>query len=81
MEKLDFTPLTVTITEEERQVTLLAFAYLSVERPGWTPALSRMVEKLQGQNMFEGFCREREAFTTLHRAVVKERAQSPSSTT
>ena len=81
MEKMDFTPLTVTLTEEERQTTLLAYAYLAVERPSTEPALSAMVEKLQGKKLFDGFVRELVAATRLYQTVVKGRNQSPSSTT
>ena len=32
----------VEITEEERQLILMALAHLAVERPGWDDALSRI---------------------------------------
>lgn len=37
--------VTVTISEEERQMLLLALAKLSLERPGWHWALSGLAAK------------------------------------
>lgn len=54
--------VTVTITEEERQMLLLALAKLSLERPGWHWALSSLAVKYSlvvssedGRAMFEQF--------------------------
>lgn len=54
--------ITVTISEEERQMLLLALAKLSIERPGWHWALSGLavkyslvLESQDGRAMFEHF--------------------------
>lgn len=48
--------MTVEISEEQRQVILLAIARLSVERPGWHPAcLKPIAEILRGLEMYEEF--------------------------
>ena len=36
-------------------MTILALAHLSVERPGWDDALSRVADKLGGGRMFDEF--------------------------
>lgn len=38
--------MTLDLSEEDRQMTLLAFAHLSVERPGWDDALNRIALRI-----------------------------------
>ncbi len=38
----------VELAEEERQMVLMALAHLSVERPGWDDALSRLARRMDG---------------------------------
>ncbi len=46
----------VEITEEQRQMTLLALAKLSLERPGWLVALRETAERFPGGGaMFDEF--------------------------
>ena len=53
MEKLDFQPLTVTVTEEQRQLVLQALALIAVREPMTNPALEQLAEAFQGKTMFE----------------------------
>jgi hypothetical protein len=47
----------IEISEEERQMMLLAIAKLSIERPGWYWTLGQLAEKLgdRGRTEFEEF--------------------------
>jgi len=45
----------VVLTEEERQMVLLAIGKLAAERPGWVWMLGQMAAKLQGREMFDRF--------------------------
>lgn len=47
--------ITVSISEEERQATVLALARLALSRPGWGVFLSGVAEKLNGREAFESF--------------------------
>jgi len=38
--------VTITLTEEQRQATLMALAHLAVERPGWDHMLSEIARKM-----------------------------------
>lgn len=38
--------MTLEVTEEERQMTLLALACLSLDRPGWDDALNKLACKM-----------------------------------
>jgi hypothetical protein len=40
------TPITIVLQEEERQLTLMALAALSIERPGFDDALNRVALKM-----------------------------------
>lgn len=46
---------TVTITEEDRQLVLLALALMTVERPGFTDAAGRIADSFAGRTMFTEF--------------------------
>jgi hypothetical protein len=41
--------ITITLEEEERQMTLLALAKLAVERPGWVWALEQIALKMDNR--------------------------------
>ena len=47
--------LNVKVSEEERQMILLALAELSLRRPGWLDALKRVAGTFDGREMFNGF--------------------------
>ena len=49
--------MTIDITEEQRQATLLALAHLAVERPGWDTMLREIASKMDNpeQPMYQGF--------------------------
>lgn len=47
--------LSVKVSEEERQMILLALAELSLRRPGWLDALGRVADTFHGREMFDGF--------------------------
>jgi len=38
--------MTLELTEEERQIVLLALARLSIERPGWDFALNEIAKRI-----------------------------------
>jgi len=44
--------MTAHLEEEERQLVLMALAWLSVERPGWEYALSSVASKMD--NLVDG---------------------------
>ncbi len=49
---MNFGPHTIVVTEEERQMILMALAHLAVERPGWQMILTETASKMdaiQGQ--------------------------------
>lgn len=46
---------TVQLTEEQRQIVLLAMGNLAYERPGFDPMLGELAERLEGRTMFETF--------------------------
>lgn len=48
-------PRSYEIGEEDRQLTLLALAHLSVERPGFANALLKIAVLLGGHEMFDRF--------------------------
>lgn len=50
---------TVTISEEDRQVLLLALALVAHERTGWEWLAGEIAEKLSGRDMFAQFLRLR----------------------
>lgn len=43
------------VSEEDRQMILLALAELSLRRPGWLDALERVAGTFDGREMFNGF--------------------------
>lgn len=43
------------VSEEERQMILLALAELALRRPGWLVALARVADTFHGREMFDGF--------------------------
>lgn len=45
----------VKVSEEERQMTVLALAELSLRRPGWLDALGRVADTFYGREMFDEF--------------------------
>lgn len=45
----------IDLTEDERQVILLALAHLAVERPGWDHYLTGVARRLQGEVLFTEF--------------------------
>ena len=45
----------ISLTEEERQATIMALAHLAVERPGWDYMLESIALKLWGVVMFGKF--------------------------
>jgi hypothetical protein len=52
--------MTLEITDEERQMILLALAQLSIARPGWDHALNELAVKMDNvldgrAMMYEGF--------------------------
>ena len=47
--------MNVKVSEEERQMILLALAELSLRRPGWLFALGRVADTFHGCEMFVGF--------------------------
>jgi hypothetical protein len=48
---------TVTLSEEQRQLVLLALSRLALERPGWDYALGEVVDLLSGRAVYEQFKR------------------------
>jgi hypothetical protein len=56
----------VTLSEEQRQMVLLALAKLALERPGWDYALGEVVDLLSGRDMYEQFKRE----VPMKRAII-----------
>jgi hypothetical protein len=57
--------MNLAISEEERQLILLALAKLSLERPGWDFACHSIALKMDNVDssgraeMYDGFCRSR----------------------
>lgn len=51
------THMTIDISEEDRQMILLAIAQLAVRRPGWREAIRELAVKLAGEEMYEEFRR------------------------
>jgi hypothetical protein len=62
--------ITVTISEEERQATLLALAHLSVERPGWDSFLNQIACRLD--NVKDKRAQMYDEFRQLHQATKHE---------
>jgi hypothetical protein len=48
---------TPDITEEERQMILLALAHVALARPGWSVFYAEIAEKFDGRELFEDFKR------------------------
>lgn len=42
--------MTLELSEEERQMTLLALGHLAAQRPGWTESLEGVAGKMDNQN-------------------------------
>jgi hypothetical protein len=53
----DVTTRAISLSEEDRQLTLLALALCSLLRPGFDTALRLIADQLQGGYMFEEFKR------------------------
>jgi hypothetical protein len=49
--------MAVVISEEDRQMILLALARLALARPGWDYAIGEIAEKLEDREMLDGFKR------------------------
>ena len=74
---------TITLTEEERQATLMALAHLAVERPGWLIMLQEIAGKMdnataEGPELFNNFWSLHQDST---RTSLPNPASDPNSTT
>jgi hypothetical protein len=52
--------VTMSLSEADRQMVLLSLAHLSIERPGWEPALHALALQIDNQSegravLFDGF--------------------------
>jgi hypothetical protein len=47
--------ITVEVPEEDRQLTLLALAVLSLERPGWEYACRQASKRFSGEALYDDF--------------------------
>ena len=57
---------TLEISEEERQMILMALARLAVERRGFNWFIDKIADKLEGRRMFEHFKRLKRGESTVN---------------